>query len=92
MPLDFGGAAQPVDQLRSRARRQAVHAQGGMAGIVEVVDHIERQAVAIGEPFDSRPAPCATASYDDARSASFFALRWMSAANSAGCRQCPCAR
>ena len=51
----FGGAAQPVDQLQSGARGQAVHAQGGMAGIVEVVDHIERQAVTIGQPFDQWP-------------------------------------
>src|SRR6185312_12311897 len=44
--------AQAVDQLRARPRRQAVHAEGGMAGIIEVVDHLEREAVGAGEPLD----------------------------------------
>ena len=39
------GLAQPVDQFGARAARQAVHAAGGMAGIGEVVDDGEGQAV-----------------------------------------------
>ena len=61
----FGHATQPVDQLRSRARGQAVHAQGGMAGVIEVVDHIERQAVAIGQPFDQSSGTLRDRIYDD---------------------------
>ena len=36
------------------ATRQAVHAARAMAGIVEIMHHRERQAVAVGEPFDGR--------------------------------------
>ena len=55
MPSGFCDAAQAVDQFPPGAGRQAVHAQRGMTRVIEVVDHIERQAVTVGEPFDQRP-------------------------------------
>ena len=51
----FGGAAQPVDELQPRAAGQTMHAHGGVAGVVEVVNHIERQAETISQPFDEWP-------------------------------------
>jgi hypothetical protein len=44
--------AQPIDQFAARAARQAMHPARGMAGIIEIIDHGKRQAVAIGKPFD----------------------------------------
>ena len=70
----FRSASQAVDQLLPGAARQAVHAQRRMARIVEIVDHVERQAVTVRQPFDQRPRPCATAS-TTAGSASLCALR-----------------
>ena len=43
---------QPIDQLQPGAGRQAVHPHGRVARIVEIVDHVERQAVAVRQPFD----------------------------------------
>ena len=50
----FGGIAQPIDQLAAGTARKAVHAHGRMAGIIEVVDHLERQAVTVRKPLDQR--------------------------------------
>src|SRR5262249_10267863 len=50
----FRGMAQTVDQLPARARRQAMHAQGRMARIIEAVDQLEWQRVSVGEPFNQR--------------------------------------
>ena len=48
----FHGLAKSVDELRAGSRRQPVHAPRAVAGIVEIADDRERQAIAIGEPLD----------------------------------------
>jgi hypothetical protein len=45
---------QPIDQFLTAAGRQAMHAHRRMAGIVEIVDDVERQTVAVRQPFDRR--------------------------------------
>src|SRR6476659_4058643 len=55
----FGRGAQSVDQFATGAAWQAMHPQRGLSGIIEVVDHIERKAVAVRQPFDEqRRLPC----------------------------------
>ena len=51
----LGRVAQAIDQLLPGAAGQAMHAQRGMPRIIEIVDHVERQAIAIRQPFDQRP-------------------------------------
>jgi hypothetical protein len=48
----FRGAPQPIHEFRSGAAWQAMHATGGMAGIVEILDKRKRKAMAITEPFE----------------------------------------
>src|SRR5262249_44438899 len=50
----FGGIAQAINQLAAGAAGQAVHAERAMAWIVEILDQLERQCVALREPFDQR--------------------------------------
>jgi len=59
----LGGRSQPIDQFRAAPARQPVHPERGMAGIIEVLDHLEREGVAIGEPLDRRRGAFADHAY-----------------------------
>ena len=48
----FGRGAQPIHQFTPGAARQPVHAHRRMAGIVEIIDDVERQIVSVAQPFD----------------------------------------
>ena len=52
--VQFSGVAQTVDQFTAGTAWQAMHAHGGMPRIVEVIDHLKRQAVSFRQPFDQR--------------------------------------
>ena len=51
----LSGLAQAINQFLASPARQAVHAQGRVAGIIEVVDHVEGEPVSFGQPLNQRP-------------------------------------
>ena len=85
----LGGAAQAVDQFPPGAGRQAVHAQRRMARIIEVVDHVEGQAVTVRQPLDQRPRALRDR-FDDRRVGLAMRLALdVGGEQSRDCRRCP---
>ena len=60
------GLAQAIDQFLAASARQAMHAHGRVTRIIEVVDHIKRHPIPVGQPFNQLPCALCHA-FDDSR-------------------------